>query len=114
ERMQMLREDDLPRYWGTRAHTLADIQSIPLGQSIARYMLWDSIRAIDYLQSRPDVDPDRIGCTGNSGGGTQTMQLWVADERVKVAAPSCYINHLNAQVHHSIGDGEQNIFGALA
>jgi len=46
------------------------------------YFIWDGVRAIDYLQSRPEVDPERIGVTGISGGGVQTMLLAFFDERV--------------------------------
>jgi dienelactone hydrolase len=48
---------------------------------------WNAIRGIDYLQSRPEVDPDRIGATGISGGGAATGWISAADERVTASAP---------------------------
>jgi len=62
------------------------------GISLMGLQLWNSIRVIDYLQSLPDVDPDRIACTGASGGGTQTFMLMSIDERVKVSAPVVMIS----------------------
>ncbi len=63
------------------------------GLSLHGLHFWNSVRSIDFLEQLEDVDKDRIGCTGASGGGTQTYGLMAVDERIKVAAP---VNMLSA------------------
>jgi hypothetical protein len=67
-------------------HHEAGYALLPLGETIAGWMVWDSMRAIDYLQSLEEVDPDRIGVTGNSGGGLNTLYTAALDPRVKACA----------------------------
>jgi cephalosporin-C deacetylase-like acetyl esterase len=75
----------------TAEHTTAGLQCLILGDNVARYRVWDGMRAVDYLQSRRDVIPDKIGVTGCSGGGTASSYLAALDNRVLVGAPSCYL-----------------------
>src|SRR5690606_37980445 len=93
ERIQMYDSDfrDSKVFRSTTEHTLMGIQCLLIGDNLARYTIWDGIRALDYLISRPEVDPERIGCSGNSGGGTHTAYLSALDDRIAVAAPSCYL-----------------------
>jgi cephalosporin-C deacetylase-like acetyl esterase len=89
-------------------HDQAGAQSVPLGDALARYFLHDSMRALDYLISRPEVDPKRIGITGNSGGGTQSSLMMIADTRLSAAAPATFI--MNRQTYMYTGgaqDAEQ-------
>src|SRR6267378_2359406 len=75
---------------------------------VARYTIWDGMRALDYLLSRKEVDATRVGLTGNSGGGTHTAYIAALDDRIQVAAPSCYITSWNLMLR-TLGpqDGEQ-------
>ncbi len=75
----------------TTEHTIQGTQCLLTGEHIARYTIWDGIRALDYLLTRKEVDPTRIAVTGNSGGGTHSAYLAALDDRIKIAAPSCYI-----------------------
>lgn len=98
----------------TEQHILAGAHAELLGQSFARYRIWDAKRALDYLVSRPDVDPERIGCTGCSGGGTVTTYLSAVDGRIKAAAPACYINSFTLLFSGPTGDSEQSLPGFLS
>lgn len=94
---------------GVPEHWLAGTQAILVGETLARYFIWDAKRALDYLVSHPAVDPERIGATGCSGGGTQTTYISALDARIKVAAPLCYMNSFEVLFAGSIGDSEQSL-----
>ena len=68
-------------------HRYGGAQEDLWGLSAMGLQLQNSIRSIDFLESLQDVDNERIGCTGASGGGTQTFILTAVDERIKVSAP---------------------------
>jgi len=78
--------------WSVPEHIQAGAQSILIGQSVARYFIWDAKRALDYLVSHPDVDAARIGAAGCSGGGATTTFIGALDPRIKAVAPACFIN----------------------
>lgn len=80
-------------WWHSRGYTPAGVEC------------WNGIRAIDYLLSRPDVDPDRLGVTGISGGGAATIWITAADPRIKVAVPVSGMSDLESYVSHKIISG---------
>ncbi|MFM7131975.1 MAG: alpha/beta hydrolase family protein, partial [bacterium] len=116
ERLQALKPDGKPLFAGSTAeHTKIGNGSLMVGLQTAHYRVWDGIRALDYLASRPDIDPSRLGCTGNSGGGTLTSFLMAVDDRIVAAAASCYLTSYE-RLLATIGpqDAEQNITGMIA
>lgn len=90
-------------------HDAVGHQCVLTGTNLAQYRIWDGMRAIDYLQSRPEVDKSKIGCTGCSGGGTLTAYLTALDDRILVSIPNCYITSFEALFTLSSGgqDAEQ-------
>lgn len=95
-------------------HLQAGAQSILIGQSVARYFIKDAMRALDYLLSRPEVDPTRVGAAGCSGGGCLTTYIAALDPRVKVAAPACFINSLRVLFTGPYPDSEMSLPRFLA
>ncbi len=98
----------------TKEHSYPGAQAFITGSSQARYMIWDGIRAVDYLLTRKEVDPARIGITGRSGGGTQSAYIAAMDERISAAAPECYLTNFT-RLLQTIGpqDAEQNMFNGI-
>ncbi len=89
------------------------------GANLARWEIWDGIRAVDYLLTRPEVDGQRISITGTSGGGFQATLIAALDQRIKVAVPSCYITALPMRIYNRIfadpdSDPEQDLFGMVS
>ncbi len=76
---------------GTTEHTLLNAAGSLIGSGAVAFELWDNLRGLDYLETRQEVDRNRIGCFGNSGGGNQTNYLIGFDDRIKVAVPCSYI-----------------------
>ncbi len=116
ERSQILDEAGNVAFNGTTTeHFLVGVGSTLVGRSTATYRIWDGIRSIDYLVSRPDIDAKRIGYTGCSGGGTLTSYVMALDNRVACAAPACYLTTFHKLIE-KIGpqDAEQNVFGQIA
>ena len=62
---------------------------LPLGTPLSGLQVYENMRAVDYLLTRPEVDGDKIGITGASGGGNQTMYAGAWDKRFKCVVPVC-------------------------
>ncbi len=117
ERFQYLDPESGRRIIGscTVEHSYAGLQYILDGASIGRHFIWDGIRGVDYLASRPEVDPNRIGVTGNSGGGTQTCLLMMSEPRLAAGAPCCFVMTLESYMKSGQAqDAEQLVRGAMA
>src|SRR5690349_7133814 len=118
------------QFWDTKAgksrynlicaeHAILGNLAYLAGTNLARWEIWDGLRAFDYLLTRPEVDPDRINITGTSGGGLQAMHIAALEPRIKVAAISCYVTSLPMRMHNRIfkdpdSDPEQDLYGMIS
>ena len=115
ERKQILTEDGKGKFPSTLEHNIEGVAPILMGENIATYMIWDAMRAVDYLASWPEVDATRIGCTGISGGGNRTSYMMALDERIDVASNGCFITTTRRKNESpGPGDAEQNIHAQIA
>jgi Abhydrolase family len=89
------------------------------GASLLRWEIWDGMRAVDYLRTRPDVDGGHIAITGTSGGGLQSTWIGALDDRIGFVAPSCFVTALPMRMANRIfedpdSDPEQDPDGLVA
>jgi dienelactone hydrolase len=92
----------------THAHNMMGKQLELVGEFFGMWRAWDGVRALDYLLTRREIDPARIGLTGNSGGGTVTTWLWAIEERITMAAPSCFVTTFLHNLENELpADSEQ-------
>lgn len=99
----------------TTEHTYAGLQFTLAGASIGRHFIWDVMRGVDYLETRPEVDPTRIGLTGNSGGGTQACLLMMSEPRFAAAVPCTFVMTLESYMKTGQAqDSEQIVPGCFA
>jgi dienelactone hydrolase len=88
------RRDDAARKAGPAVESCrpAACAAVLFGQTMAAWRVWDAMRAIDYLTTRPEVNSGRIATMGASGGGTTSLLTGALDQRVKVTVVSAYFN----------------------
>jgi cephalosporin-C deacetylase-like acetyl esterase len=79
---------------------------LSLGYTPAGVEVWNAIRALDYLETRPEIDKRRIGLTGISGGGAMTWYTAAVDERISAAAPVCSAFTFGSQAEHWLAKGQ--------
>ncbi len=116
ERLQYVKKDLTSRIGvGVREHLYAGNQQFLVGEFIGMWRAWDGIRALDYLLTRKEVDPQHLGVTGNSGGGTMTTWLCGVEPRWTMAAPSCFVGSFHRNMENELpADTEQCPPKALA
>ncbi|MCZ2340563.1 MAG: acetylxylan esterase [Bacteroidales bacterium] len=116
ERLQYthVEKDHRPRV-GVGEHLYAGNQQFLVGEFFGAWRAWDGIRALDYLLTRPEVDPKQVGITGNSGGGTMTTWLTGVENRWAMSAPSCFVTTFRRNLENELpADTEQCPPRALA
>lgn len=110
ERLQAKNPATGKSWAGPDEHSQAEIPISLIGDHVARYMIWDAMRGIDYLATRPDIDAKNIGSYGCSGGGTLSAYLTALDDRVKAGVVAFYLTSYEELLKgQGPQDGEQVI-----
>lgn len=118
ERLQYpIPETNRSRFGPTGEHDQFGWPAFLVGSTTTQFEAWDAVRALDYLLTRPEVDGNRIGCCGHSGGGTQTMFLCALEPRIHsavvVEGNTENVAEANYEPPGAFADAEQNIIGSL-
>ena len=116
ERFQYLNEKLGSRLGGgTSEHNQMGNHQVLAGDFLGSWFAWDAMRALDYLLTRAEIDPQHLGVTGNSGGGTQTTWLCGLEPRFTMGAPSCFVTTFRRDAENELPqDCEQCPPGVLA
>lgn len=109
ERLQYVNDRLKPRHGvGVSEHLYAGNQQHLVGEFFGAWRAWDGIRALDYLLTRPEVDPQHVGITGNSGGGTMCTWLIGLERRWTMGAPACFVTTMRRNLENELPqDAEQ-------
>lgn len=108
-------QENPKKFNSTIGHNHIGKQMRACGEKLSSWFVWDGIRGLDYLMTRPEIDPKRIGVTGNSGGGALSAYLWALEERINMVASSCWTTSYIYDIENEMaGDNEQYPEGFLA
>lgn len=103
ERLQYVNDDLKPKHGvGVSEHLLAGNQQYLVGEFFGAWRAWDGIRALDYLLTRKEVDPNHVGITGNSGGGTLSTWLIGLERRWTMGAPACFVTTIRRNLENEL------------
>jgi dienelactone hydrolase len=108
----MFRKPGEKRPGATSEHSLAGKPTLLLGRTLAHYRIWDVMRALDYLETRPEVDATRMGMLGHSGGGMMTILTAPLEPRIRAAMSCCAVTSFYHKTKaHLMADPEQIVPG---
>lgn len=99
---------------GTGEHRILGDRCYQVGVNLMQYRVWDATRALDYLESRPEFDSERLAIAGQSGGGMTALQFACFDDRIQAAFVSCAVASFRAKSEALLmADPEQILYGTL-
>lgn len=108
-------DERLTRMAAVAGHNIIGRQLHACGEWFGAWRLWDGLRGVDYLASRPEVDPEQLALTGQSGGGTLSAYIWSMEPRLRAVASSCWTTSYLLDLENSMpADDEQYPPGFLA